>query len=44
MTDVSTFCVFQTKLDTESTANWTVSPRQTVQLVHGKLDTQSRAN
>ena len=37
-------CVFRTKLDTESTANWTAGPRQTDRLVHRKLDTQSRAN
>ena len=37
-------CVFQTKLDAESTANWTASPEQTEHPVHGKLDGQSKAN
>ena len=37
-------CVFQTKLNAESTANWTASPEQTEHLVHGKLDGQSKAN
>jgi len=31
-------CVFQTKLDTDSTANWTVIPDQSGQQFHGKLD------
>ena len=42
--DVRRECVFQTKLDAESTANWTASPEQTEHLVHGKLDGQSKAN
>jgi hypothetical protein len=41
---VPSACVSQTKLDTESTANWTASPRQTDRLVHTKLDTESRTN
>ena len=41
---VTPVCVFQTKLDAESTANWTASPEQTEHPVHGKLDGQSKAN
>jgi hypothetical protein len=37
-------CVFRAKLDTHSTANWTLGPAQTGQAFHGKLDTQSSAN
>ena len=32
-------CVFHAKLDTDSTASWTVIPRQAGHLFQGKLDT-----
>jgi len=34
-------CVFRTKLDTDSGANWTVIPDQTGQRFRRKLDTDS---
>jgi hypothetical protein len=37
-------CVFRAKLDTHSTANWTLGPAQTGHAFHAKLDTQSSAN
>jgi hypothetical protein len=32
-------CVFHAKVDTDSTASWTVIPRQAGHLFQGKLDT-----
>lgn len=37
-------CVFQTKLDAHSTANWTLIPRQSGQRFQGNLDTDSASN
>jgi NAD(P)-dependent dehydrogenase (short-subunit alcohol dehydrogenase family) len=36
---IADLCVFRGKVDTDSTANWTPSPRQTGQGFQGKLDT-----